>query len=100
MGFSWWEYWSGLPFPSPGDLPHPGIKSKSPEFPALQTDSLQLSQQGRRLTHIYGTEKDGADEPIWGYREREGIYCMTQGTQTKCSVKNDALIGSDYGEEV
>ena len=36
-GFSRQEYWSGLPFPSPGDLPHPGIK---PEFPALQADSL------------------------------------------------------------
>ena len=30
MGFSKWEYWSGLPFPSPGDLPHPGIKPRSP----------------------------------------------------------------------
>ena len=32
MGFSRQEYWSGLPFPSPGDLPDPGIK---PSFPAL-----------------------------------------------------------------
>ena len=32
MGFSRQEYWSGLPFPSPGDLPHPGIE---PESPAL-----------------------------------------------------------------
>ena len=30
MGFSRQEYWSGLPFPSPGDLPHPGIKPWSP----------------------------------------------------------------------
>ena len=37
MGFSRHEYWSGLPFPSPGDLPDPGIESR---FPALQTDSL------------------------------------------------------------
>ena len=37
MGFSRQEYWSGLPFPSPGDLPDPGIEPKSP---ALQTDSL------------------------------------------------------------
>ena len=37
MGFSRQEYWSGLPFPSPGDLPHPGIKCRSP---ALQADSL------------------------------------------------------------
>ena len=30
MGFSWQEYWSGLPFPSPGDLPDPGIEPGSP----------------------------------------------------------------------
>ena len=37
MGFSRQEYWSGLPFPSPGDLLDPGIE---PGFPALQADSL------------------------------------------------------------
>ena len=37
MGFSRQEYWSGLPFPSPGDLPDPGIKPRSPEF---QVDTL------------------------------------------------------------
>ena len=37
MGFPRKEYWSGFPFPSPGDLPDPGIK---PESPALQADSL------------------------------------------------------------
>ena len=37
MGFSGQEYWSGLPCPSPGDLPEPGIK---PSSPALQADSL------------------------------------------------------------
>ena len=35
MGFSREEYWSGLPFPSPGDLPHPGIKPTSVTSPAL-----------------------------------------------------------------
>ena len=37
MGFSMQEYWSGLPFPSPVNLPNPGIK---PRCPALQADSL------------------------------------------------------------
>ena len=37
MGFSKQEYWSGLPFPSPGDLPDPGTE---PGSPALQADSL------------------------------------------------------------
>ena len=40
MGFSRQEYWSGLPFPSPGDLPDPGIEPMSPASPALQVDSL------------------------------------------------------------
>ena len=35
MGFSRQEYWSGLPFPTPGDFPDPGIKPKSPVSPAL-----------------------------------------------------------------
>ena len=35
MGFPKQEYWSGLPFPPPGDLPNPGIEPKSPVFPAL-----------------------------------------------------------------
>ena len=36
MGFSRYEFWSGLPGPPSGDLPHPGIKSRSPVSPALQ----------------------------------------------------------------
>ena len=43
MGFSRQEYWSGLPFPSPGDLPNPGIE---PGSPALQADSLPTELQG------------------------------------------------------
>ena len=44
MGFSMQEYWSGLPFPSPGDLPVPGIKLG---FPALQADSLPSEPPGK-----------------------------------------------------
>ena len=46
MGFSRQEYWSGLPFPPPGDLPNPGIEPVSHVSPALQADSLP-------------------DEPLW-----------------------------------
>ena len=46
MGFSRQEYWSGLPYPSPGDLPDPGIKSKSLMPPALAAGSLPLSHLG------------------------------------------------------
>ena len=44
LGFSRQAYWSGLPFPSPGDLPDPGIKLRSP---ALQADSLLSHQESR-----------------------------------------------------
>ena len=43
MGFSKQEYWSGLPFSSPGDIPKPGIEPKSPE---LQVDSLPSEPPG------------------------------------------------------
>ena len=43
MGFSRQEYWSGLPCPPPGDLPDPGIETRSPAAPALQVTSLPLS---------------------------------------------------------
>ena len=42
-GFSWQEYWNGLPFPSPGDLPDPGIEPGSPTF---QVDTLTSEPQG------------------------------------------------------
>ena len=43
VGFSMQEYWSRLPFPSPGDLPHPETE---PRFPALQADSLPSEPPG------------------------------------------------------
>ena len=38
MGFFRQQYWSGLPFPSPGDLPNPGIKPTSLTYPALAAE--------------------------------------------------------------
>ena len=49
VGFSRQEYWSGLPFPSPGDLPNPGIE---PGSLALQADSLPNELQGK--PYFYG----------------------------------------------
>ena len=48
-GFSMQEYQSGLPFPSPGNLPEPGTESASPVSAALQADSLALSHQGSSI---------------------------------------------------
>ena len=52
MGFSRQEYWSGLPFPSPGDRPNPGIELVSPVSPALQMDSLPAEPLGLQLKKI------------------------------------------------
>ena len=46
VGFSRQEYWSGLPFPSPGDLPNPGIE---PGSPALQADALPSEPPGKLI---------------------------------------------------
>ena len=58
MGFSRQEYWSGLPFPSPGDLPDPGIEPRSR---ALQADSLvseppekpKFTKGGSQIQHLF-----------------------------------------------
>ena len=52
MQFSRKEYWSGSPFPSPGDLPDPGIKPRSP---ALQADSLPSEPPGKP---VYKSRKE------------------------------------------
>ena len=49
MGFSRQEYWSGLPLPSPGDLPDPGIESGSP---ALKADALLSEPPGKPLVTL------------------------------------------------
>ena len=49
LGFSRQEHWSGLPFPSPGDLPDLGIKPRSPAF---QADALTSEPPGKPLSSI------------------------------------------------
>ena len=51
MGFSRQEYWSGLPFPSPGDLPDPGIKPRSP---SLEADALMETRAKHIDSRIVG----------------------------------------------
>ena len=47
MGFCRQEYWSGLPFPTPGDLPNPEIKPASPVLPVLPAESLLAEPPGK-----------------------------------------------------
>ena len=57
--FSRQEYWSGLPFPTPGDLPHPGIESVSPTSLALVGRFFTTQPPGKtlymRYAHIYAS---------------------------------------------
>ena len=50
------EYWSGLPFPSPGDLPDPGIK---PGSPALEADALTSEPPGKPTAEVTRVQKEG-----------------------------------------
>ena len=49
IGFSRQEYWSGLPFHSPGDLPDPGVE---PGSPALQADALTSEPPRKPMTNL------------------------------------------------
>ena len=62
MGFPRQEYWSGLPFPSPGNLPTPGIEAMAPASPALPTNSLPLSYLGNpSRTQVNQTQPSSND---------------------------------------
>ena len=69
MGFSRQECWSGLPFPSPGDLPDPGIE---PGSPASQADTLRSRARQDRIVRRELPEEVMFEhlweEPCW-YRE-------------------------------
>ena len=64
MGFSRQEYWSGLPFPSPGDLPDPGIK---PWSPALQAGALLFNKY---LLILYYLPELGAEDISVAQRDK------------------------------
>ena len=72
MEFSRPEYWSGQPFPSPVDLPNPGIK---PRPPALQVDSLPAEPPGKpKNTGVGGLS---LLQQISRPRNRTGVSCTT-----------------------
>ena len=60
MGFPRQEYWSGLPFPSPGDLTEPGIKLTSPVSPAWQADSLPSEPPEKQERNLLFPEDAGS----------------------------------------
>ena len=82
MAFSRQEYWSGLPFPPPGDLPNPGIQPRSSASPALQADSLPLSHHGSVGKHT----------------EKQFVYLSQQlGRNTHPERKDTGVLSNEEG---
>ena len=97
MEFSRQEYWSGLPFPSPGDLPNPGITSKSP---ALQADSLPSELPGN--SYGYGSSSSShlkAGDVVLALKqvERENSSFLSHSVLLRPST--DAMRPTHNGEE-
>ena len=90
MGFSRQEYWSGLPFPSPGDLPNPGIE---PEFPAFQADALTSEPPGKHKGEAISV---GVCLTLSKYQHAEGEreHEVTQSYLTLCDPMVCSLPGS------
>ena len=73
MEFSRQEYWSGLPFPSPGDLPDSGIQLSSSRLLNWQADSLLLAPPGKpRYIYIYSSRFRDRERQGDGKRQRHG----------------------------
>ena len=77
MGFSRQEYWSGLPFPLPGDLPNPGIESRSP---ALQADALTSEPPAKLYSYT------------WYQKSQEFLYLSNPNTEIHEELKYFATI--------
>ena len=79
MEFSRQEYWSGLPFPSPGDLPDPGIQPRSPALPA---DSLPTEPAGKPSENIQTAEFNIS------IKHSNSRYWETKNLETSRELKN------------
>ena len=108
MGFPRQEYWSGLSFPSPGDLPHSGIKPCSPAF---QADSF-LSEPPGKLRHIYRRSllscvanhrrellKSTKAPPAPGTRLRTHVPPRPWGLCSSCGVTSEQLSKGVWGHK-
>ena len=73
MGFSRQEYWTGLPFPPPGDLPHPGIKPTSPVSPALAGRFFTTESPGKLRSLYTGTRLPGHQSSLLPSKAAPGL---------------------------
>ena len=78
-GFPGKEYWSGLTFPSPGDLPNPGIE---PGSPTLQADSLLSELQGKPQGNVYLRTKQQQKKQSFAFVKATGGVLLFSRDQT------------------
>ena len=106
VGFPRQEYWSGLPFPPPGVLPDPGIKTVSPAFPALQVHSLPLNHRGSPLSPAFKLTPVGklillSSLSHWRRRqERRRLKKKPSGERQGSSHHNSLLLLCKFGDSV
>ena len=94
MGFSRQEYWSGFPFPSPGDLPDPGIKPRSP---SLQADTLSSEPPGK----LYMTTGKTISLTVWTFVGKKLCVCHSFPSKEQASFNLMAAdtVHSDFGAQ-
>ena len=104
-GFSRQKYWSGLPFPSPGDLPNPGTESRSL---TLQADALTSEPPGKgsevkSLSHVqlFGTPWTIAHQapPSMGFSRQEywsGLPFPSPGDLPDPDIELESLVAPGY----
>ena len=95
MEYSRPEYCSELPFPAWGNLPHPGIKPRSP---ALQADSLPFQPPGKSLIGDCSSKKSPCNHsPFWPQGEGRGIPLRVGGSETwGWSLSRKKLINANH----
>ena len=92
MGFSGQEYWSGLPFPSPGDLPNPGIE---PGSPALRADALPSEPPGKTLIQSEVSQKEKHQYTNWyAYTNMHILMHAAVESLQSCPTLYDSTDGS------
>ena len=98
MGFSRQEHWSGLPFPSPGDLPDPEIELRSPE---LQADALPSEPPGKPPT-VTGAlfKSSGSEFNIWlkisPISDLSGLHCKMEIVALSCRAVHRSKCHKNY----
>ena len=94
MGFSRQEFWSGLPFPSPGSLPDPGIEPRSP---TLQADALPSELPGKFIKEEAAKSMAGKGEPQLALSSGDQPLAPDLGNRAPGMLRGASWAGEEAG---